>query len=88
MASLEEQLRIQARPVSPATVARQAASAVEIDNEALREQIQHLQKKLASLEDTLEDARLVAEREEATIRERILRYKEREDSIQIGRAHV
>lgn len=83
VASLEEQLRIQARPVSPATVARQATSAVEIDNEALREQIQHLQKKLVSLEDALEDAHATAEREDVAIRDRILRYKEREDSIRM-----
>lgn len=81
VASLEEQLRVQARPVSPATVARHAVSAAEIDNEALKEQVQHLQKKLASLEDALEDAQVSAEKEELAVRERILRYKEREDTI-------
>ncbi|KAI0691775.1 hypothetical protein BC835DRAFT_1417033 [Cytidiella melzeri] len=81
VASLEEQLRIKARPISPATVARQAVSAAEIDNEAMKEQIQHLQKKLVSLEDALEDAQVSAEREELAVRERVLRYKEREDGV-------
>ncbi|KAI0342068.1 hypothetical protein BDW22DRAFT_1358196 [Trametopsis cervina] len=81
VASLEEQLRVQARPISPSTIARQAASAAEIDNEALKEQLQHLQKKMASLEDALEDAQVSAEREEIAVRERVLRYKEREDGV-------
>lgn len=77
--SLEEQLRTQARPVSPSTVARQATSAVEIDNEMLRDQVQHLQKKIGTLEDSLEDMRTANEHEDAAVRERIKRYKERED---------
>lgn len=80
IASLEERLQVQARPVSPSTMARQAQSALEIDNEALREQVQHLQKKMASLEDLLEDSRLAAEREELAGRDRLMRYKEREDA--------
>ena len=78
--SLEEQLRTQARPVSPGTVARQATSAVEIDNEMLRDQVQHLQKKIGTLEDTLEDMRTANEHEDAAVRERIKRYKEREEA--------
>lgn len=81
IATLEEQLRAQARPVSPNTRSRQASSALEIDNEALREQVQHLLKKASTLEDQLEDARMFAEREEASVLERTVRYKEREDSI-------
>ncbi|KAI0085120.1 hypothetical protein BDY19DRAFT_967250 [Irpex rosettiformis] len=81
LASAEEQLRIQARPISPAAMARQAVSAAEIDNEALKEQIQHLQKKLTSLEDALEDAQVSAEKEELAIHERAIRYKEREDAV-------
>ena len=77
----EEQLRAPARPLSPATVARQAASAAEIDNEALREQVQHLQKKLGTFEDLLEDARAATEREENAGRERLMQYKEREDAL-------
>ncbi|TBU31589.1 hypothetical protein BD311DRAFT_98494 [Dichomitus squalens] len=79
--SLEEQLRSQARPVSPGTLARQATSAAEIDNEMLRDQVQHLQKKIGTLEDTLEDMRATNEREDTAVRERIKRYKEREDTI-------
>ncbi|EKM54369.1 uncharacterized protein PHACADRAFT_96626, partial [Phanerochaete carnosa HHB-10118-sp] len=81
IASLQEQLQAQARPISPSTMARQATTALEIDNESLREQIQHLQKKLSTLEDLLEDARLATEREENAGRERLMQYSEREDAI-------
>lgn len=81
IASLQEQLQAQARPVSPSTMARQATTALEIDNESLREQVQHLQKKLGTLEDLLEDARMAAEREENLGRERLMQYKEREDAL-------
>ena len=81
IASLQEQLQAQARPVSPSTMARQATTALEIDNESLREQVQHLQKKLGTFEDLLEDARAATEREENAGRERLMQYKEREDAI-------
>ncbi|CAL1706972.1 unnamed protein product [Somion occarium] len=81
VASLEEQLRNAVRPTSPTSAARHASSAAEIDNETLRIQVQHLQKKIGSLEDLLEDARATADREEETVRERIVRYKEREDEL-------
>lgn len=83
IASLQEQLQTQARPVSPSTMARQATTALEIDNESLREQTQHLQKKLGTLEDLLEDARMATEREENAGRERLMQYKEREDAIRL-----
>lgn len=82
IASLEEQLQDQARPVSPSTLARRATSALEIDNETLREQVQHLQKKIGQLEDMLEDARVATEREEKTGRDRLVQYKERQDAVQ------
>lgn len=81
IASLQEQLQAQARPVSPSTMARQATTAIEIDNESLREQVQHLQKKLGTLEDLLEDARAATEREETAGRERLMQYKESEDAV-------
>ena len=81
IATLEEQLQAQARPVSPSTMARQASSALEIDNESLREQVQHLQKRLGTLEDMLEEARAATEREESAGRERIIQFKEREDAL-------
>lgn len=80
IASLEEQLRQQQPPPSPGTLARHASSAAEIDNETLRDQVQHLQKKISSLEDLLEDARMTAEREEAAVRDRMKRYKERDET--------
>jgi uncharacterized coiled-coil DUF342 family protein len=52
-----------------------------IENEALREQVVHLQKKLTLTEDMLEEVRATAERDEAMIREKIRRYKEKEDLL-------
>jgi CAP-Gly domain-containing linker protein 1 len=79
--SLEDQVKKASAPLSPGAVLQRASSAAEIDNENLREQVQHLQRKLATLEDSLEDARAVSEREEASMRERIRRFKEKEDAM-------
>lgn len=79
--ALEDQVRKAATPLSPGLAAQHTASALEIDNETLREQIQHLQKKLSMMEDTLEDAQAVTEREEAAMRERVKRFKEKEESM-------
>ncbi|KAG6813321.1 hypothetical protein H0H92_012134 [Tricholoma furcatifolium] len=57
------------------------ASAAEIDNETLREQIVHLQRKIGMMEDSLEDAQATAEREETLMRERMKRLKEKEDAM-------
>ena len=82
IASLEEQLSAaQARPPSPTSAARYASSAAEIDNETLRIQVQHLQKKISSLEDLVEDARATAEKEELSANDRLIKYKEREDEL-------
>ncbi len=78
---LEEKLRVKERPESPGTRARQAVSAAEIDNEALREQVQHLQDKVANLEDRLEDVQATAEKDTTAAHERIRRYKEREEAV-------
>jgi CAP-Gly domain-containing linker protein 1 len=55
--------------------------ASEIDNEMLRDQIHHLQKKVTSLEDILEDAQTSSEREEAAVRERLKRFRDKEDAM-------
>ena len=81
MATLEEQVRSQQRPPSPGAVARQASSALEIDNEALREQIQHLIRKASSLEDQLEDARMAVEHSEIEVQQKETRYREREEAV-------
>ena len=60
---------------------RRTSSAIEIDNESLREQVIHLQKKLSAMEDLLEDVRLASEKEETAMQERIQRHKEKEDMI-------
>ncbi|KAI6046219.1 hypothetical protein EDC04DRAFT_2632497 [Pisolithus marmoratus] len=77
---LEEQVRKANLPLSPGATSR-GATAAEIDNETLREQVQHLQKKLSAVEDCLEDVRAASEREEANMREKILRFKEKEDAM-------
>lgn len=61
--------------------AAQASSATEIDNESLREQVKHLQKRIATLEDNLEEARAALEREEVVGQERLRRVKEKEDAL-------
>ncbi|KAL1673859.1 hypothetical protein EV122DRAFT_293840 [Schizophyllum commune] len=60
-----------------------ATTAAEIDNEALREQVAHLQQKIAAGEDALEDARAAAERDEETIREKMRKIREKEEAMRI-----
>jgi hypothetical protein len=79
--SLREQLRIQAQSPSPTSAARHLSSATQIENEALREQVVHLQKKLTIMEDMLEEVRATAERDESMVRDKIRRFKEKEDLL-------
>ena len=79
--SLREQLRSQAQPPSPTSAARHLSSATQIENEALREQVVHLQKKLTIMEDMLEEVRATAERDEVMVREKVRRCKEKEDLL-------
>ncbi|KAI0027613.1 hypothetical protein K488DRAFT_81051 [Vararia minispora EC-137] len=81
IASLKEKLRIQAEPVSPASKARMLSSAAEIENETLRDQNAYLQKKITSLEDSLEEARSAAHLDETQFREKFERYKEKEENL-------
>jgi TolA-binding protein len=60
---------------------RETSAAAEIDNEMLRDQIQHMQEKIATLEDTMDEMRAQADREESSIRDRVIRLKEKEDSM-------
>ncbi|CAE6417958.1 unnamed protein product [Rhizoctonia solani] len=62
-------------------VARPAGTtAAEIDNESLREQVSHLQRRLGMMEDQLEDARAQAEREDQSAQSRISKAKEGEQT--------
>ncbi|KAH9929550.1 uncharacterized protein BXZ73DRAFT_90402 [Epithele typhae] len=79
--SLEEQVKAAERPVSPGAAARQAESAAQIENEMLRGEVQHLQKKISTLEDTLEEMRVANESDDAAVRDRIKRYKDRDENI-------
>lgn len=79
--SLREQLRSQTQAPSPTSAARHLSSATQIENEALREQVVHLQKKLTITEDMLEEMRTTSEKDEAADRERMRRFKEKEEIL-------
>ncbi|KAF7315292.1 hypothetical protein MIND_00043700 [Mycena indigotica] len=81
LSSLEMRYSTTPRSPSPTTSPRVVSSATEIDNEALREQVGHLQKKVTKLEDALEDAQAASEREEAAFGERMRRLKDKEDAM-------
>ncbi|EPQ57410.1 hypothetical protein GLOTRDRAFT_92447 [Gloeophyllum trabeum ATCC 11539] len=81
VASLQEQLKAHAHGSSADPTSPHASTAAQIDNEALRDQVQYLQQKVASLEDLLEDARAMTEKEDVVVREKIQRYKEKEDAM-------
>ncbi|CAK5265340.1 unnamed protein product [Mycena citricolor] len=74
--------RASARSPSPALTTKTAtSSATEIDNETLREQVVHLQRKISKLEDALEDAQAAQERDEAALADRMRRLKEKEEAM-------
>ncbi|KZT43537.1 hypothetical protein SISSUDRAFT_1124675 [Sistotremastrum suecicum HHB10207 ss-3] len=76
LAALESKLQDSTRPVSPTSMARQASTAVQIENESLTEQVLHMQKKISELEEKLDDARAAAEKEESSMRNRVTRYRD------------
>ncbi|KAJ6593784.1 hypothetical protein B0H19DRAFT_916405 [Mycena capillaripes] len=80
IASLEARARAATRSPSPTAAPKVASSATEIDNETLRDQVVHLQKKVAKLEDAIEDAHAASERDEAALAERMRRLKEKEEA--------
>ncbi|KAF8210105.1 hypothetical protein K438DRAFT_1903746 [Mycena galopus ATCC 62051] len=82
LATLEARTRATTRSPSPSAAASKpvATSATEIDNETLRDQVVHFQKKVAKLEDALEDAHAASERDEAALGERMRRIKDKEEA--------
>ena len=78
---LEEKLRKQKRSVSPATMTRHISEAAQIDNEMLKEQVVHFERKISQLESQLDSAREAAEREEQAMRVRIAKYKENDGAL-------
>ncbi|KAJ7262294.1 hypothetical protein B0H12DRAFT_1321913 [Mycena haematopus] len=80
VATLEARTRAATRSPSPNAASKVASSATEIDNETLRDQVVHLQKKVAKLEDALEDAHAASERDEAALGERMRRLKDKEEA--------
>lgn len=75
--TLEAKLQSSQSPPSTTT----NSSATEIDNESLRDQIVHLQRKISTMEDIIEDAHAASEKEEAAFRERMRRLKEKEEGM-------
>ncbi|KAG8998402.1 hypothetical protein FRB90_012312 [Tulasnella sp. 427] len=69
------------RPPSPATLARHANAATQIENETLKEQVNHLQHKLSTLEDQMEDMRMMSEKDEQVVNSRISRFRETESTL-------
>ena len=53
--------------------------ATQIDNETLRDQVQHLQKKSAKLEEQLEDARAALERDVTSYQDKISRVRQEDE---------
>ncbi|KAJ6586802.1 hypothetical protein DFH09DRAFT_1141573 [Mycena vulgaris] len=81
IASLEARARATTRSPSPSSAPKPPSSATEIDNETLRDQVLHLQKKVAKLEDVIEDAHATSERDEAALGDRMRRLKEKEEAM-------
>jgi CAP-Gly domain-containing linker protein 1 len=80
--ALEEKLRVASYQPSPEELSKQASTAAQIDNETLKEQVTHLQQRISHLEDQLEDAQALVEREEEAAKVRIARYKEKDTQRQ------
>ncbi|TFY76041.1 hypothetical protein EWM64_g7972 [Hericium alpestre] len=81
LAILQEQIRGQSLPLSPTRTVQAASSAVQIENEALRDQIRHLQMKVTNLEDMLEEVRTAADKEETLTQDKLKRHKDKEESL-------
>jgi CAP-Gly domain-containing linker protein 1 len=81
IATLESRLRLASNDagVQEQVAQRTTTSAAQIDNETLRDQVQHLQKKSTKLEEQLEDARASLERDVSTYQEKIGRIRMEEE---------
>ncbi|KAF8591027.1 hypothetical protein K439DRAFT_1657108 [Ramaria rubella] len=86
--SLEDKLRKQKRSLSPATIARHTSEAAQIDNEMLKEQVLHFERKVSQLESQLDGAREAADKEEQAMRVRIAKYKENDVALKKELAEV
>lgn len=75
---LEDKVRKQKRSMSPTSIVQHASEAAKIENETLREQVTHLERKVNQLETQLECVRDNADKEEQAIRGRIVKYKDNE----------
>lgn len=66
----------------PLQEGRPATTAIEIDNEALRDQVKHLQNKLSLMEEEVEQTREAAEIDINTLNERIERLQAKDEERQ------
>lgn len=69
------------RSHSPAAVSRHISEAAQIDNEMLKEQVVHYERKVNQLETQLENMRDIADKEEQAMRTRISKYKENDAGL-------
>ena len=76
--SLEAGIQAKQASASPSI---DISSATQIDNETLREQVLHLQRKISTMEDIIEDAHAMSEKEEVALRERMKSLREKEDGM-------
>lgn len=68
-------------PPSPASMARQASTAAEIDNENLTAEIKHMTGKIALLEEQMEEMQIQMEKDEERTSKRLERGKEKEEGL-------
>jgi CAP-Gly domain-containing linker protein 1 len=78
VASLEAGMQANQTSTSTST---DISSAIQIDNETLREQVLHLQRKISTMEDIIEDAHVMSEKEEVALHDRMKALKEKEDGM-------
>ena len=78
IASLQAQVLRTNGPDSSDSESR-SVSAAQIDNDSLRDQVHHLQMRISTLEDTLEEVHGTSEREAVLLREKVRRFKEKEE---------
>lgn len=83
VATLDSRLRLASNDVvmQEQVIQRTPTSAAQVDNETLRDQVQHLQQKSAKLEEQLEDARAALDRDVSTYQEKIGKIRMEEEQM-------
>ena len=78
---LEEKVRNQRRSISPTAMVKHVSEAAQIDNETLREQVIHFERKVNQLEAQLDAMREQADKEEQAMRVRVAKFKENDAAL-------